>query len=149
VTKELPGLIGSGPAPAPVPPADPALPAALQTLTTSVSNLVAAASAGGGTSVSPPAPPLESPLSVTPTSLSFASAQHASDQLLVSGGEAPYTMAVEGTLPGGIGFDKTTNSFAGVPSDPTGTPYSFDVVVTDSTTPVPNTVTQAYSGEIG
>jgi hypothetical protein len=142
VAKELPGLIGSGAAA----PADPKLAAAVQTLTDSIANLEAAAKAPGGTNVSPPNP--LGGISIVPASLSFLSGQAANEGLSISGGTAPYTTSIKGSLPAGLGYDVSTDTFTGVPSDPTSTPYSFSVSVIDSSNP-PVTTDQAYTGSLG
>ncbi|MFC6189302.1 putative Ig domain-containing protein [Pseudoxanthomonas mexicana] len=66
-----------------------------------------------------------------------------SQSLVVSGGIAPYTATLSGTLPTGVTFNPATLAFAGTPTQ-SGT-FTFDVTATDSTGGTPGTVTATYS----
>ena len=62
-----------------------------------------------------------------------------------SGGVAPYTLSITGTLPPGLALNTSKESITGTLVDPAG-PYSFTVVATDSTPGLPLTGSQLYSG---
>ena len=66
-------------------------------------------------------------------------------QILVEGGSPPYTWDVtRGALPNGLTLNSALGSLTGVPITPTPTGQSgtsFDITITDSATPTPNTVT--------
>ena len=64
--------------------------------------------------------------------------------LQASGGTAPYTWSItSGSLPGGLSLASSTGVISGLPSA-SGT-ASFTVTVTDSATPTPNAVSEAFS----
>src|SRR5690606_32102597 len=63
--------------------------------------------------------------------------------LQVSGGQAPYTAALTGTLPAGIVFDAASIDFSGTPTQ--ADHFSFTVTVTDSTTGVAASIAVAYT----
>jgi uncharacterized protein YhjY with autotransporter beta-barrel domain len=83
-------------------------------------------------------------LTLTPTTLPNGTAGTAYSQTLtVSGGIAPYTTTLTGTLPTGLAFDAATRTFSGTPTQ-AGT-FTFSVTVTDSTGGTPATVTNSYT----
>lgn len=63
--------------------------------------------------------------------------------VVASGGVAPYTYQVSGSLPGGVGLDSATGVLSGTP-DKAGT-FNFTVTAIDSTTGTPGTRTVNYS----
>lgn len=82
-------------------------------------------------------------LTLTPATLPGAIAGTAYAQALtVSGGIAPYTTTLTGTLPAGITFNAATGTFAGTPTQ-AGT-FNLGVTVTDSTGGTAATVGNAY-----
>ncbi|HEY3812702.1 MAG TPA: IPT/TIG domain-containing protein [Caulobacteraceae bacterium] len=87
-------------------------------------------------------------ITLTPTSLTAMTQEIAtSQQLSASGGVAPYTFAVNGTLPAGLALS-SSGLLAGTPTGAGA--YSFSVVATDSATGSgPFKGTQLYSGTIG
>ena len=83
-------------------------------------------------------------LTLTPSTLPGGTAGTSYSQVLtVSGGIAPYTTVLTGTLPAGITFDTATRTFSGTPTQ-SGT-FNLSVTVTDSTGGTAATVTQAYT----
>lgn len=83
-------------------------------------------------------------LTLTPATLPGGIAGTAYSQTLtVSGGIAPYTTTLAGTLPTGITFDTATRSFSGTPTQ-SGT-FNLSVTVTDSTGGTAATVTNTYT----
>jgi hypothetical protein len=66
-----------------------------------------------------------------------------SDQISVSGGVAPYTFALTGSLPNGLTLNPTTGAISGTVGATFTTPASFSVQVSDSSSPA-NTVTSAF-----
>lgn len=102
------------------------------------------------------------PLTITPTTLPTATVGVPYSQVLTaSGGVAPYTFALTGTLPSGLTFSATTHTISGTPaaiSTPTAN-FNFTITVTDSSgatisdplsltvsNPTPPTVTITLSG---
>jgi len=83
-------------------------------------------------------------LTLTPATLPAATAGTAYTQVLtVSGGIAPYTTTLTGTLPAGVTFNAATRTFSGTPTQ-AGT-FNLSVTVTDSTGGTAATVTNAYT----
>lgn len=83
-------------------------------------------------------------LTLTPATLPAGTSGTAYTQLLtVSGGIAPYTATLTGTLPAGITFNAATRTFAGTPTQ-SGT-FNLSVTVTDSTGGTAATVTNNYT----
>ncbi len=72
-----------------------------------------------------------------------ASGSAYSDQISVSGGVAPYTFALTGSLPSGLSLSSSTNAITGTIGAGFTTPASFSVQVSDSSSPA-NTVTSAF-----
>ena len=66
-----------------------------------------------------------------------------SQALTMTGGIAPYTTTLTGTLPTGMTFDPATLRFSGTPTQ-SGT-FTLGVTVTDSTTGIPATTTATYT----
>ncbi len=66
-----------------------------------------------------------------------------SQSLTVSGGIAPYTTTLAGTLPTGLVFDTATRQFSGTPTQ-SGS-FTLTVTVTDSTTGIPATLSATYT----
>ena len=66
-----------------------------------------------------------------------------SQALTITGGIAPYTTTLTGTLPTGMTFDPATLRFSGTPTQ-SGT-FTLGVTVTDSTTGIPATTTATYT----
>jgi len=83
-------------------------------------------------------------VSVTPSSLpgGLQGTPYAAT-IAASGGIAPYTYQVSGSLPGGVGLDRNTGVLSGTP-DKAGT-FSISVTATDSTAGTPGTRTVNYS----
>jgi len=83
-------------------------------------------------------------LTLTPATLPAGTSGTAYTQVLtVSGGIAPYTATLTGTLPAGITFNAATRTFAGTPTQ-AGT-FNLSVTVTDSTGGTAATVTNNYT----
>jgi uncharacterized protein YhjY with autotransporter beta-barrel domain len=83
-------------------------------------------------------------LTLTPATLPNGTAGTAYSQTLtISGGIAPYTTTLTGTLPAGLVFNAATLTFSGTPTQ-AGT-FTFSVTVTDSTGGTPATVTNSYT----
>jgi Concanavalin A-like lectin/glucanases superfamily/IPT/TIG domain/Putative Ig domain len=82
-------------------------------------------------------------LAITPTSLPSATlSQPYSQTLTAAGGRAPYTWAITaGTLPPGL--TQSGSVISGTPT--TGGNFNFTITASDSTTPVPLTVSQPFS----
>lgn len=66
-----------------------------------------------------------------------------SQSLTVTGGIAPYTTTLAGTLPTGLAFDPATLRFSGTPTQ-SGT-FTLTVTTTDSTTGIPATTSATYT----
>ena len=83
-------------------------------------------------------------MTLTPATLPNGTAGTAYSQALtISGGIAPYTTTLTGTLPAGMVFNAATLTFSGTPTQ-AGT-FTFSVTVTDSTGGTPATVTNSYT----
>ena len=83
-------------------------------------------------------------LTLTPATLPAGTSGTAYTQVLtVSGGIAPYTATLTGTLPAGITFNAATRTFAGTPTQ-SGT-FNLSVTVTDSTGGTAATITNNYT----
>ncbi len=67
-----------------------------------------------------------------------------SSNVTVSGGTAPYTFVVNGSLPPGLTLNSTSGAITGTPT--TAGPFSFSVTVTDSTPGVHATATTGNCG---
>ncbi|WP_407353942.1 putative Ig domain-containing protein [Luteimonas sp. R10] len=83
-------------------------------------------------------------LSLTPATLAAAVAGTPYGQsLTASGGIAPYTLALTGTLPAGVTFDAAAGALAGTPAE-SGT-FDLSVTVTDATAGTAATLTRDYT----
>jgi len=83
-------------------------------------------------------------ITLTPATLPAGTAGTAYSQTLtISGGIAPYTVNLTGTLPAGITFNNGTRTFSGTPTQ-SGT-FNISVTVTDSTGGTAATVTNNYT----
>lgn len=83
-------------------------------------------------------------LTLTPATLPAGTAGTAYSQVLtISGGIAPYTTTLTGTLPTGLTFNAGTRTFSGTPTQ-SGT-FNLSVTVTDSTGGTAATVTNNYT----
>ncbi len=83
-------------------------------------------------------------IALTPATLAGGTAGTAYTQALtISGGIAPYTATLTGTLPTGIAFDTTTRTFSGTPTQAGS--FNVSVTVADSTGGTAATVTNAYT----
>jgi len=89
-------------------------------------------------------------LALTPASgtLSLAYATTYSQAFTTSGGAAPYSYALTGTLPAGISFNNATGTLSGTPTEPGSFPVS--VTATDSSTgaAAPFSITQNYTLQV-
>jgi hypothetical protein len=84
------------------------------------------------------------PLAITTTTLPNGTVTVAYNATLQSsGGTAPITWSVTGTLPAGLSLNANTGAITGTPT--TAGTSSFTVKATDSTTPTAQTATQALS----
>ncbi|MEP6908746.1 MAG: putative Ig domain-containing protein, partial [Pseudoxanthomonas sp.] len=78
-----------------------------------------------------------------PATLPGGTAGNAYSQVLTtSGGFAPYTVALTGTLPTGLSFNAATATLSGTPTQSGA--FNLSVTATDSTSGTPATVTNAY-----
>jgi uncharacterized protein YhjY with autotransporter beta-barrel domain len=83
-------------------------------------------------------------ISLNPATLPAGTAGTAYSQLLtITGGIAPYTVTLTGTLPTGLSFDTGTLTFSGTPTQ-SGT-FNISVTATDSTGGTAATVTNNYT----
>ena len=89
-------------------------------------------------------------LTLTPASgtLSLAYATAYSQAFTASGGAAPYSYVLSGTLPAGVSFDSATGMLSGTPTQPGNFPVS--VTATDSSTGIaaPFSITQSYTLQV-
>jgi outer membrane autotransporter protein len=86
-------------------------------------------------------------LVVTPATLPAATAGTAYQQAIsTSGGIAPYSYALTGTLPSGVAFDTTTGVVSGIPTQAGS--FALTVTVTDSTTGTAASVVQNYTLQV-
>lgn len=86
-------------------------------------------------------------LTVTPATLPAATAGTAYPQAITAaGGVAPYSYALNGTLPSGVAFDTGTGALSGTPTQ-SGT-FALAITVTDSTTGAPASVVQNYTLQV-
>ena len=89
-------------------------------------------------------------LALTPASgtLSLAYATTYSQAFTTSGGAAPYSYALTGTLPAGISFNNATGTLSGTPTEPGSFPVS--VTATDNSTgaAAPFSITQNYTLQV-
>ena len=86
-----------------------------------------------------------SPLSLSPTTLPAGTVGSAYSQpLTASGGTAPYSFSIVGSLPSGLSLTTSgsTATIGGTPMTNTGSPFSFGITVVDSTS---TSVTNTYS----
>lgn len=86
-----------------------------------------------------------SPLSIDSTPIPDGQVGSAySAALGVSGGTAPYTWSISsGALPGGLSLGQSNGVISGTPT--TSGQFTFTAMVTDSTSPTPQTATQSFS----
>jgi uncharacterized protein YhjY with autotransporter beta-barrel domain len=83
-------------------------------------------------------------ISLNPATLPAGTAGTAYNQVLtITGGIAPYTVTLTGTLPTGLSFDAGTLTFSGTPTQ-SGT-FNISVTATDSTGGTAATVTNNYT----
>lgn len=67
-----------------------------------------------------------------------------STTITASGGTTPYTFAILGSLPAGLSLNTSTGVISGTPTTTQSLPYTFEVEVTDSTTPTAQTASEQY-----
>jgi len=89
-----------------------------------------------------------SPVSITTTSVPDGQVGSAySTALGASGGTTPYTWSISsGALPGGLSLGQSNGVISGTPT--TSGQFTFTAMVTDSTSPTPQTATQSFSSTI-
>lgn len=87
-------------------------------------------------------------LTLTPASVPAGVAGSAYSQVFaVTGGIAPVTVSLAGTLPAGLTFNAATGTLSGTPT--ASGSFSFSLTATDSTGGTPATVTNSYTLAIG
>ncbi|HKY72981.1 MAG TPA: Ig domain-containing protein [Nitrospira sp.] len=84
------------------------------------------------------------PMAITTTSLPAGQVGQAYDATLQrSGGVAPFTWSVSPTLPDGLSLDPATGQITGIPAAGTEGDHALTFTVEDSSTPTPQTASQA------